>query len=206
MMAADTPQMATEAASSARSLSSTPSQRATNQVKKNTVVMRITAWSRPFAPKATISARLMVAPSRTRPVLRKNSVRKYAARRSFMPKTDRTPLASRPSKTAYTGNSITRSCLLQVGTALFSFQVATVNRTTRSSDADHHAHCFDGSGRLAETTSPEVNTRSLIVPSPFPSIGVSRDVLQYPGEYQCHQGQPHHNRQPVLREQVCESP
>ena len=42
-MAADTPQMATEAARRARSFSSTPSHRATNHVKKNTLVMSTTA-------------------------------------------------------------------------------------------------------------------------------------------------------------------
>src|SRR5574341_1583035 len=142
----------------------------------------------------------MVAPRRTRPVFRKNSVRKYAASRSRMPKSDRSPLAKSPNATAYTGNSITRSCLFQLGTVLLSHQVAQVRRTTSRKDADHQIHGAEVPWRGAATASCEDNTRSLIIGSPLYLSSRSRNILENPRQHQGNKREARDYRHPILRE------
>ena len=75
-MAALTPQIDTAEASSARSLSSSPSRPPSHQVKPNTIEISSSAWMIAGPAAVTSTFRLIDAPSSTRPVLMKNSVRK----------------------------------------------------------------------------------------------------------------------------------
>ena len=81
-IAALTPQIDTADASSARSLSSSPSLPPIHQVKKNTPLISNRACAIAGPAALTSSDRLMETPSSTRPVLMKNSVRNASASRS----------------------------------------------------------------------------------------------------------------------------
>ena len=74
-MAALTPQIDTADASSARSLSSSLRTPPSHQVKPNTIDISSSAWMIAGPAAVTSTFRLIEAPSSTRPVLMKNSVR-----------------------------------------------------------------------------------------------------------------------------------
>ncbi len=75
-IAALTPQIDTADASSARSLSSRPSRPPSHQVKPKTMLINKRAWMMAGPAAVTSTFKLIDAPSNTRPVLMKNSVRK----------------------------------------------------------------------------------------------------------------------------------
>ena len=105
-IAALMPQIDTADDSSARSRSSSPSRPPSHQVNPNTTLIRTSACRMAGPAAVTITAKLIDAPSSTSPVLMKNSVRKPPASRSRRPSRVSTTLPSRPSRIAYTGNSI----------------------------------------------------------------------------------------------------
>ena len=99
-MAALTPQIASAAASRARSFASSPRAPARNQVNRNTDVTTMSACATDEPRYFMMSDRLTDAPRRTRPVLMKNSVRNAAFTRSRTPRATRTAPPSRPTTIA----------------------------------------------------------------------------------------------------------
>ena len=82
---------------SARTLSSIPSSPANHQVNRKTIVIRATACSTAGPAARTTTAKLMVAPSRTSPILMKSSVRKAAVILARTPVSESTALPRKPS-------------------------------------------------------------------------------------------------------------
>jgi hypothetical protein len=76
-------------------------------VNPKTMLISARAWTIAGPAARTITAMLIEAPSRTSPVLMKNSVRNPAASRSRSPSWVSTTLPSSPSAIAYTGYSMT---------------------------------------------------------------------------------------------------
>ena len=99
-MAALTPQIDTADASSARSLSSSPSRPPSHQVKPKTMLISNRAWTMAGPAAVTSTFRLMEAPSSTRPVLMKNSVRKPFDSASRSASLDSTKLPIKPKAMA----------------------------------------------------------------------------------------------------------
>ena len=191
-----------------------PSRPPSHQVNPNTTLIRTSACRMAGPAAVRITAKLIDAPSSTSPVLMKNSVRKPPASRSRRPSRVSARLPSRPSRIAYTGNSIAAAIpanavpLAAAGTVCSRKRVSAARATTTATPASAAWIESRGPGRpwlqqggLAAMGS----SRATLLRSPEPRVSVWSLIRapasgQQARQHQRQQEQAHDGRGPVFVE------